>query len=221
MRERIDGVRTRQRILKAACAVFAEKGFHEATVADICKRADTNTASVNYHFNDKESLYVAVWKHLAAEAVRLHPHDGGVPGDAAAAERLDGHIRALVRRMSDGGRLGCFHRLHLMEMVNPTGLIDEVKRELRGPLRQHLMGSIRELLGPGATEKQVMSCEMSVIGQCRSALHGPWRAGRKTQHGSLTKPEIETLADHITRFSLAGIREIRRHIEEHHVGIPK
>jgi len=49
--------KTRNRLLTAASRIFAEKGFQESTIAEICEQADSNIASVNYHFRDKETLY--------------------------------------------------------------------------------------------------------------------------------------------------------------------
>ena len=48
---------TRQALIEAGGAVFAEQGFHDATVRDICARAGANIAAVHYHFGDKEALY--------------------------------------------------------------------------------------------------------------------------------------------------------------------
>jgi AcrR family transcriptional regulator len=47
---------TRGQLLKSACKVFAEKGYREATIAEICEKAGANIAAVNYYFRDKESL---------------------------------------------------------------------------------------------------------------------------------------------------------------------
>ena len=51
---------TRQRLLSAALEVFAERGYRAATFKEICGRAGTNTAAINYHFRDKLHLYLAV-----------------------------------------------------------------------------------------------------------------------------------------------------------------
>jgi len=51
------GVATRERLLAAAGRVFAEKDYRKATIAEICRLAETNIAAVNYHFGDKETLY--------------------------------------------------------------------------------------------------------------------------------------------------------------------
>ena len=43
---------TRERLLKAAEALFAERGFKRVTVREICLAARANVAAVNYHFGD-------------------------------------------------------------------------------------------------------------------------------------------------------------------------
>ncbi len=55
--------KTRERILKIACEVFAKRGFRKTTVRDICQQAGVNVASVNYYFSSKEKLYEEVCKY--------------------------------------------------------------------------------------------------------------------------------------------------------------
>ena len=47
---------TRTRILDAAEALFAERGFESVSLRHITAAADVNLASVNYHFGSKEAL---------------------------------------------------------------------------------------------------------------------------------------------------------------------
>ena len=54
---RCDGERTREAILAAAEAEFAEKGFELASAREICRRADANAALISRYFGSKESLY--------------------------------------------------------------------------------------------------------------------------------------------------------------------
>ena len=50
---------TRERIVEAALAAFAEKGFRGASTRDIAQRADTNQGLITYHFKSKDDLWRA------------------------------------------------------------------------------------------------------------------------------------------------------------------
>ena len=53
-------VGTRERILEAAEALFAERGFDTVSLRDITGAAEANVAAVNYHFGSKDNLIDAV-----------------------------------------------------------------------------------------------------------------------------------------------------------------
>ncbi len=87
-RQRIDGQETRLALLEAASVLFAQKGYKEATNAEICKQAKTNTASINYHFSSKENLYIEAWKYAFNRSLERYPEDGGVAPDAPVEDRF-------------------------------------------------------------------------------------------------------------------------------------
>ena len=47
-------------ILKAAQNIFAQKGFHEATVSDIAKKAEVSEATIYDYFSSKEELLFSI-----------------------------------------------------------------------------------------------------------------------------------------------------------------
>lgn len=51
---------SRARIIEAATALFAAKGFQATTVRDLAAHAGVNVAAVNYHFRSKDDLHVLV-----------------------------------------------------------------------------------------------------------------------------------------------------------------
>jgi TetR/AcrR family transcriptional regulator, regulator of cefoperazone and chloramphenicol sensitivity len=206
MAPREDGRETRNRILDAACKIFAEQGFHRAKVADICREAAANVAAVNYYFGDKASLYSETWQYSFQ---RFHALDLPRIAEIAEGDKLRAYIHFLVLKNFDGDDAGRFTRLYLMELVNPTGLIQDIWRELIEPRRRQLQEIIAQLLGETADEKKILFCEMSIISQCR-ALSTTRRDDLEfLLNEPLNQDLIRKLADHITRFSLAGIRGLR------------
>jgi AcrR family transcriptional regulator len=202
---------TRQRLLAAAAEVFAAKGFWEATHAEICRKAGANTAAINYHFGSKEDLYVAAWKHAFEESLKAHPPDGGVRATAPASERLRGRILSFMHRIADPKN----HEVEIMhrEMANPTGLLAKVLPRVLEPMQQDARAIIQELLGTGASEQEVSFCEMSLMGQCFAPMlrlrHARRNPDAPRPPGPPLEFRVEDLADHVTRFSLAGIRGMR------------
>lgn len=61
---------TKERILLAAQEEFALLGFAGATTRGIARRAKVNNSTLHYHWNTKEELYTAVFKHLHQEILR-------------------------------------------------------------------------------------------------------------------------------------------------------
>lgn len=51
------GDTSRDRILAAASALFAERGFDAVSVADIAHASGTSTSLIYYHFTDKQTLF--------------------------------------------------------------------------------------------------------------------------------------------------------------------
>jgi len=207
---------TRKRLLEAAGAVFAEKGYHHATVAEICDRAGANIAAVNYYFRSKENLYVEAWREAFRRSVEAHPPAGGVADDAPPEERLRGRIRALVERVADPGSIE-FEIVH-KELANSTGLLSGPMSEAIEPIRRGMSGVIREVLGPQPSDEALRLCEMSVMTSCIHFLM-PNRLRRSLPEGARLPgpPQLEmdpeTIVEHIYRFSLAGLREVRRRVE--------
>jgi len=209
-------VHTRQRLLESACQIFANKGYRDTTIADISELAGTNVAAVNYHFGDKEALYIESWRLAFHKSLETYPPDVGVSPHAPAEERFRGRIFAAMQRFAYSKN----YEFEIMskELATPTGLLAEVIRESIEPLRREFDLVIRELLGSHASEKQIQLCRMSVMAQCTNIMmHQQHRklfaqASIKTNL-SFEIPNVEMMADHVARFSLAGLREIRRQIE--------
>src|SRR5579885_443548 len=90
--------RRRQQILDCALEVFARRGFHAATVGDICARARIARPTLYQYFRDKRDVLVA----LAAS--RNHAWCPAQPGTGAGAHRgpLRRGARGRLRKRGHG-----------------------------------------------------------------------------------------------------------------------
>src|SRR5262245_9188461 len=55
-----DALATRQALIEAGTALFAERGYDGAKVDEIARRAHVNKAMISYHFAGKRGLYNAI-----------------------------------------------------------------------------------------------------------------------------------------------------------------
>jgi TetR/AcrR family transcriptional regulator len=114
-RIRPDGT-TRERLLAAAAAEFAARGFDGAKVDRIAARARINKAMVYYHFRSKAALYREILRQMfatiAAAVTDVHRHGG--PADTQLCRFIDAISRAAeaaphfppmwLREIAEGGR---------------------------------------------------------------------------------------------------------------------
>lgn len=205
-----DNDTTRQRLLEAAGEVFAEQGFSKATVRDICTRAGANIAAVNYHFGDKEKLYCEVVRYAQGCALEKYPPGLGLPPDAPAADRLRAFVLSFLLRLMDDGRPAWHGKIMSREMAEPTAAMDVIVREHIRPHFGHLFELVRELLGGDPDNETVRLCCQSVIGQCLFYHFGRGVSERLFPQRPYRMQDAERLADHITRFSLAALRDLAK-----------
>jgi AcrR family transcriptional regulator len=197
---------TRQRLLDAAVQVFAEKGFRSATIGQICRRAGANIAAAHYHFGNKERLYAAVFDYAARapEEPRAEAANG-----RPAATRLREHITSFLQRLLDPGRPAWIARLVAHEMIEPTRVLDRLVRERMRANHEQIASAIAELLGPDASPETIRLCTLSVVSQCVFYRNSAPVISR-LYPDLVPQREVERIADHVTRFSVAGIRGLRR-----------
>ncbi len=200
---------TRERLLEAAGEVFAESGFRNATVRDICARAGANIAAVNYHFRDKDGLYAAVLTCAHDTSAHQHPYDTGQAEAHTAEQRLRAFVTTFMNRLFDEGRPAWQPKLMAREMIEPTGALDQVVARSIRPHFELLSAIVRELLGPGATDDEVSMCAASVIGQCLLYHHCRPVVHRLFPDDRYSAERTRQRAAHIVEFSLAGIAGLR------------
>ena len=201
---------TRQRLLEAAGEVFAEQGFRNARVREICQRAGANVAAVNYHFGDKQRLYAAVMEYVQTLALGKYPLIQGESTEVPAAERLRAFIHYMLSDFFDKGAPAWPGKLMAWEMIEPTSTLDIVVESIILPIAKKLGAIVRELLGTPVSDDLVHRCQMSIIAQCLHYRNARPVIQRLFPEQQYSPENIALMADHITRFSLSALRGLEK-----------
>ncbi len=119
-------------------------------------------------------------------------------------------IRNLLGRFLSTENPSLLPRLFVRELANPTPALQTLIETVARPQFALLLGVIREFLGPRATEQQLRLAAFSVMGQCMFYLFARPVASQLDPAIYASERGIERLADHIARFSAAGLLAQRR-----------
>lgn len=200
---------TRERLIQAGGEVFSRCGFAGATVREICQLAQANVAAINYHFGDKSRLYSAVLEYTLRSLMEKYPPGLGVSGDSTTVEKLQAFIRSFLLRILDEGRPAWYGKLIAREISEPTSALDELIGKVVTPLYERLTAIVKDLMGEEADELRIRLCAFSIMGQCLFYRHSRFLVSRLDPQ-QFDGQEIERLSEHITAFSLAGIRALAK-----------
>jgi len=200
---------TRQRLLEAAGQVFAEKGFDRATGKEICERAGTNTAAVNYYFGGIEGLYVAVVEEANRRLVTLDALSAAVAGEADAKVKLEAVIGLLVRTLTSPTSSSWAMRVMGREVVAPSPVLDNLREKEFLPRSRILRGIVGELMGLPEDHPAVARGCVSVMAPCFMLLVCDRRILKRMFPRFGFGPEdAEAVIRHLVRFALAGLSAV-------------
>ena len=205
---------SRDRLLMAAVEIFAERGFRDATVRDICTKAEVNQASVNYYFGGKEKLYEESLNFAFRQADQRYPLGDALNSNLSHEQRLTAFIQVFLHKLLDDTALGHHGNLIAREIANPTSALDGIINSAIAPQFAMLKEVLPGLVGPGWTEADIYRCILSIVGQCLMYKHSRSIIDRLCPEVIATPEEVNCTAEHIAQFSLAAIRQLR--IERSH-----
>ncbi len=195
---------TRFRLLNAAREAFSQNGFQGATVREICRRAKTNVASVNYHFGSKDSLLAEALNFAQLKALQTE----NIKADERPEARLQLFIRDFMLMLLDEKTPSSQCRIMARELADPTPALDKIVREAIAPLHEFLGDLVREIAREQIEETALRRCVHSILGQCLYYRHSHPVLQRLYSKLCYDDKEIGAIAGHIAEFSLAGIKRI-------------
>jgi AcrR family transcriptional regulator len=203
---------TRRRILAAAGALFAERGFRAATMREIAQRARVNLAAAHYHFGSKQALYLEVVSGEFEKLEKRLAARGAGPG--AALDALSrGELEELLRRRVDTmletvlDAASVHGAIMQREMTDPSEALPVIVKQFIDPQRR-AMERLVARLAPELSQAEIERCTRSLVGQIFFYL--THRAALLLLMGRSRYPRGHTreAAGHITAFSLGGLERL-------------
>jgi AcrR family transcriptional regulator len=205
---------TRRRILAAAGALFAERGFRGATMREIAQRARVNLAAAHYHFGSKQALYLEVVRGEFEKLEKKLAARGASPAaslDGLSRSQLEEVLRRRVETMLETvlDAASVHGAIMQREMTDPSDALPVIVKQFIDPMRRG-MDRLVARLAPELSTDEVEHCTRSLVGQTFFYLtHRPalllLMDRKRYPHG------IERAAsEHITAFSLGGLDGLAR-----------
>jgi len=202
-----DPQETRERILDAAQALFAEKGYDSTSVRDITATAGCNVAAVNYHFGGKEKLYVESFRALLGTLrdQRLAVLDALIKRDPRPTLEafLETFADGFLKPLEDDSRGRLFMLFVSREIFDPRLPKSIFAGEFIEPMMSRAMAAL-DRVGPVMDREDAALCLMSMVGQLMHALKaqhffGPHDRPRRV-------PNRDAVISHFVRYAAGGIR---------------
>jgi AcrR family transcriptional regulator len=205
---------TKARVIAAATALFAERGFHGTTMRDIAERAGVNVAAGNYHYGSKKALYLEVLRAQFAQ-IRSVLEERRVIRPEGELRRLPRRelvrlLRARIRTMLDiliGPPPSLHATLMQREMCDPSEALPVIVEEFIRPIMGE-MGAIVAHVAPELDAGGVERCVRSIAGQ--ALFYSFTMPALLLVVGLPAYPPgfARELASHITTFSLGGMERL-------------
>jgi AcrR family transcriptional regulator len=140
----------RDRILRAAADVFADKGFHRATIADVVDRSGLSVGAIYTHFTGKDALFLASCDLLSGQgleqlSIRLAPLTTTAARLTAAAAY---YVETIDVSEAGPGQVGLVRAW--AEAIDDPGV-----REMLVRRRERLVGTAELLLREGVARGEL------------------------------------------------------------------
>ena len=199
---------TKDRILDEAEALFAVRGYDAVSVREITGAASCNLAAVNYHFGNKQNLYLEVFRsRWLPRAVRIQNclrESLAAKGTVTPATVVESLAQAFIAGPLSDEERRRHHQLISGEMAKPTKAFKMIADQALRPLFDSLFEDLRSVLPDDIEEERLALNILSVF-----AMVLYFNFARPVI-SSFTGCEYdaafkERLVDHIVEFSINGL----------------
>lgn len=169
-------VRRRDQITEVATKLFADKGYHRATLEEVARQLDVTRASLYYHIENKEQLLRDICNKVMRDA--LEDSRGILESDLSPKEKLQEYIRSKVVTSADRRDL-CIVIFEQANALN-TRTRKKLQRQM-SEFDQILIDILQEGVDEGVFQiDDIRMASFVILGACFWTYHWYHPEGRLT-----------------------------------------
>jgi AcrR family transcriptional regulator len=195
---------TRERIIKAAERLFAERGYDATSIRAIVAKARVNQAAINYHFDGKDGLYREVlrgaFRALTEQQLEHADEMKAMSREAALAEFIRRQLRPLLGRDEYSRHM----RILNWETVRPTAVFRKLLSEEAAPFMGMAVELVRRFQ-PEADQRTLVAAAVWLLGQCSVFLRNREQLADPPLGLVLDEAAVEWLAQLVSRWATGGL----------------
>jgi TetR/AcrR family transcriptional regulator, regulator of cefoperazone and chloramphenicol sensitivity len=195
---------TRERIMKAAERLFAERGYDATSIRAIVAKARVNQAAINYHFDGKDGLYRevlrAAFRALTEQQLEHADEMKAMSREAALAEFIRRQLRPLLGRDEYSRHM----RILNWETVRPTAVFRKLLSEEAAPFMGLAVELVRRFQ-PEADQRTLVAAAVWLLGQCSVFLRNREQLADPPLGLVLDEATVEWLAQLVSRWASGGL----------------
>jgi AcrR family transcriptional regulator len=195
---------TRERIMKAAERLFAERGYDATSIRAIVAKARVNQAAINYHFDGKDGLYREVlrsaFRALTEQQLEHADEMKAMSREAALVEFIRRQLRPLLGRDEYSRHM----RILNWETVRPTAVFRKLLSEEAAPFMALAVELVRRFQ-PEADQRTLVAAAVWLLGQCSVFLRNREQLADPPLGLALDEDAVEWLAQLVSRWATGGL----------------
>jgi AcrR family transcriptional regulator len=195
---------TRERIMKAAERLFAERGYDATSIRAIVAKARVNQAAINYHFDGKDGLYREVlrtaFRALTEQQLEHADEMKAMSREAALAEFIRRQLRPLLGRDEYSRHM----RILNWETVRPTAVFRKMLSEEAAPFMGLAVELVRRFQ-PEADQRTLVAAAVWLLGQCSVFLRNREQLADPPLGLVLDEAAVEWLAQLVSSWASGGL----------------
>jgi len=195
---------TRERIMKAAERLFAERGYDATSIRAIVAKARVNQAAINYHFDGKDGLYRevlrAAFRALTEQQLERADEMKAMSREAALAEFIRRQLRPLLGRDEYSRHM----RILNWETVRPTAVFRKMLSEEAAPFMGLAVELVRRFQ-PEADQRTLVAAAVWLLGQCSVFLRNREQLADPPLGLVLDEAAVEWLAQLVSSWASGGL----------------